>query len=113
VIVAPPSGSRPCCTASTRPPVSPSTPGLGARLRAADGLVLTPTGLIITDTGNNRVRFLAFDSDSTVSTLLGDGQPGAGLGKDTEVVFPRGAAAVSDGYVVTDCMNHRVLWFGA
>ena len=89
-----------------------SGPGADARLRAADGLILTPTGLIITDTGNNRVRLLAFDADRTVSTLLGNGQPGAGVGADAQVVFPRGAAAVSDGYVVTDCMNHRVLWFG-
>jgi sugar lactone lactonase YvrE len=88
-----------------------SGPGVKARLRAADGLLLTPTGLIITDTGNNRVRFLAFDDDYTVSTLLGTGQPGSGIGPDTEVVFPRGVAAVSDGYVVTDCLNHRVLWF--
>jgi sugar lactone lactonase YvrE len=86
-------------------------PGAHARLRAADGLVLTDTGLIVTDTGNNRVRFVAFDDDNTVSTLLGTGQPGDGVGADTELVFPRGAAAVSDGYVVTDCLNHRVLWF--
>ncbi len=84
-------------------------PGVNARLRAADGLVLTDTGLIVTDTGNNRVRFVAFDDDNTVTTLLGTGQPGNGA--DTEVFFPRGAAAVSDGYVVTDCLNHRVLWF--
>ncbi|MEO8901036.1 MAG: N,N-dimethylformamidase beta subunit family domain-containing protein, partial [Polyangiaceae bacterium] len=82
-----------------------------ARMRAADGLVYTPGGLIITDTGNNRVKFMAFDEAYTVSTLLGSGQPGSGVGKDTEVMFPRGAAAVSDGYVVTDCLNHRILWF--
>jgi streptogramin lyase len=86
-------------------------PGVLARLRAADGLLYTPSGLIITDTGNNRVRFMAFDDANTVSTLLGSGQPGSGVGKHTEVVFPRGVAAVSDGYVVTDCLNHRVLWF--
>ena len=54
---------------------------------------------------------MAFDDAYTVSTLLGSGQPGSGVGNCTEVFFPRGVAAVSDGYVVTDCLNHRVLWF--
>jgi sugar lactone lactonase YvrE len=90
-----------------------SGPGTTARLRAADGLALTPSGLIVTDTGNNRVRFVAFDAENTVSTLVGSGQVSAdvGTGKTTDVVFPRGVCAFDGGYALSDCLNHRVLWF--
>ncbi len=90
-------------------------PGALAQLRPAEGLCLTPSGLVFSDTGNNRMRRLAFDQQNTVSTLLGTGQAGAGsgLGADTRVVLPRGLTAFNGGYAVADSANHRILWFSA
>jgi DNA-binding beta-propeller fold protein YncE len=90
-------------------------PGATAQLRPVDGLVFTPQGLVVSDTGNNRMRFVAFDPQNTVSNLLGNGQAGAGVGDgiDSQVVLPRGVAAFNGGYVVADSMNHRILWFSA
>ena len=92
-----------------------SGPGAQALLRPVEGLALTPTGLVVTDTGNNRVRFVAFDRDFTVSTLLGTGQTSAAIGSgvDTDVVFPRGVVAYNGGFALTDCLNHRIVWFSA
>jgi len=88
-------------------------PGLQAALRPADGLVLTEDGLVFTDTGNNRVRALLFDAQHSVVTLLGNGRGGGevGEGSTNELCLPRAIAAVSDGYVVADTMNHRILHF--
>jgi sugar lactone lactonase YvrE len=90
-------------------------PGKNAALRAADGICLTPSGLLFADTGNNRVRALAFDEQSTVSTVLGDGEPGTsvGLGSETELYLPRGLTPFNGGYAVADAANHRILWFSA
>lgn len=88
-------------------------PGARAALRPADGLILTQDGLVFTDTGNNRVRALVLDEQNTVVTLLGNGRGGdaVGDGSVTELCLPRAIAAVSDGYVVADTMNHRILHF--
>ncbi|MEO8901137.1 MAG: hypothetical protein ABI488_05640 [Polyangiaceae bacterium] len=88
-----------------------SGPGASALLRAADGLLYTPTGLVVTDTGNNRIRFVAFDDDYTVRSLLGTGQNGAG--STTDIIFPRGVCAHRDGFAVTDCLNNRVIGVSA
>ncbi len=89
--------------------------GADALLRAADGLLYTPNGLVVTDTGNNRIRFIAFDDDFTVSSLLGTGQYGSGIGtgSTTDILFPRGVCAYNDGYAITDSLNNRVIWFSA
>jgi DNA-binding beta-propeller fold protein YncE len=88
-------------------------PGRSATLRPADGLLVTPDGLIFSDVANNRVRRVAFDAAHTVSTLIGTGRGGslAGAGPETEVNLPRGLARVSDGYVLADSANHRILQF--
>ncbi len=92
-----------------------SGPGAKALLRPADGLLYTPTGLVVTDTGNHRIRFVAFDDDYTVTSLLGNGQSGTGVGtgSSTNILFPRGVCAHKDGFAVTDCLNNRVLWCSA
>lgn len=88
-------------------------PGAEAALRPADGLLLTPDGLVFTDTGNNRVRTVLLDEQRTVLTLVGSGRNGdaIGAGHETELSLPRALAAVSDGYVVADTANHRILHF--
>ncbi|HEY3254309.1 MAG TPA: hypothetical protein VGJ91_10185, partial [Polyangiaceae bacterium] len=87
-------------------------PGAEAALRPADGLIFTPDGLVFTDTGNNRVRALLLDAHKNVVTLLGTGRGGDHVGDgNTELCLPRSVAAVSDGYVVADTMNHRILHF--
>jgi len=88
-------------------------PGADAGLRPADGLILTGDGLIFTDTGNNRVRALMLGGKNNVVTLLGNGHGGdrVGMGFETELSIPRSVAAVSDGYVVADTCNHRLLHF--
>ncbi|HYP76291.1 MAG TPA: N,N-dimethylformamidase beta subunit family domain-containing protein [Polyangiaceae bacterium] len=88
-------------------------PGAQAALRPADGLILTSDGLVFTDTGNNRVRALSLDAHNGVVTLLGTGRGGDGVGEGagTELCLPRSIAAVADGYVVADTMNHRILHF--
>ncbi len=90
-----------------------SGPGATAALRPADGLCLTPVGLVFSDTGNNRVRALLFDEQNTVSTLLGSGHAGAGAGSgaETQVVLPRGLTPFNGGYCLADSANHRILWF--
>jgi len=90
-------------------------PGKTAALRAADGICLTPSGLLFADTGNNRVRALAFDEHSTISTVIGDGEPGTsvGVGSETELYLPRGLTPFNGGYAVADAANHRILWFSA
>ncbi len=92
-----------------------SGPGVNALLRPCDGLLYTPTGLVVTDTGNNRVRFVAFDADYTVTSLLGTGQSGTGIGtgSTTDIIFPRGVCAHKDGFAVTDSLNNRVIWCSA
>ncbi|MEP7050497.1 MAG: N,N-dimethylformamidase beta subunit family domain-containing protein, partial [Pseudomonadota bacterium] len=89
-----------------------SGPGAKAALRAADGLLYTPSGLVVTDTGNNRVRFVAFDDDYTVTSLLGTGKSGSGIGtgSTTDILFPRGVCAYQDGFALTDSLNNRVIW---
>jgi sugar lactone lactonase YvrE len=89
--------------------------GADAALRPADGLCVTANGLVFSDTGNNRMRGMAFDEQSTVSTVLGSGEAGAGSGAGaaTQVVLPRGLTAFNGGYAVADSANHRILWFSA
>jgi hypothetical protein len=85
-------------------------PGAEAALRPEGGLLLTGEGLVFTDTANNRVRSVALDATHTVRTLLGSGRGGNAVGAETELSLPRAIAAVSDGYVVADTGNHRILY---
>jgi len=88
-------------------------PGEQAALRPGDGLVVTANGLLFADTANNRVRALAFDQEHTVSTVLGTGRggPGVGFGSETELSLPRGLCAVGAGFAVADSANHRIVYF--
>ena len=92
-----------------------SGPGANALLRPADGLLYTPKGLVVTDTGNHRIRFVAFDDDYTVTSLVGSGRAGSdvGTGSTTDILFPRGVCAYKDGFAVTDSLNNRVIWCSA
>ena len=83
-------------------------PGAQAALRPADGLLLTPDGVVFTDTANNRVRFVEFREPHDVITLFGTGRAG---NAESELNLPRAIAAVADGYVVADTANHRILHF--
>ncbi len=86
-------------------------PGATARLRPADGLVVDGDSLIVSDSANYKVRRIALSDDHTVTTLVGDGRAGEGLGTGatTHVVNPRGIAVTSSGYVIADSGNNRVL----
>lgn len=88
-------------------------PGERAALRPGDGLVWTANGLLFADTANNRVRALAFDAQHTVSTVLGTGRggQGVGFGSQTELSVPRGLCAFGAGFAVADSANHRIVYF--
>ncbi len=88
-------------------------PGAEAALRPGDGLVVTPRGLLFSDTANNRVRSLAFDEQHTVATVLGTGRGGSGVGSgaQTELALPRGLTTLGHGFAVADSANHRILQF--
>jgi sugar lactone lactonase YvrE len=85
--------------------------GSDASLRPSEGLVLTEDALLFSDTANNRVRAMSLDDSFTVTNVLGTGRGGSGVGAETEteLCLPRGLAAVGDGYVVADCLNHRLI----
>lgn len=88
-------------------------PGAQAALRPGDGLVVTPNGLLFSDTANNRVRSLAFDDQYTVATALGTGRSGPGIGDGTiaELSLPRGLCAAGQGFALADSANHRIVQF--
>jgi len=88
-------------------------PGAQAALRPADGLLLTPDGLVFTDTANNRIRSVEFKEPHNVITLLGGarGDNAPGGGRESDLNLPRAIASVADGYVVADTANHRLLHF--
>jgi hypothetical protein len=88
-------------------------PGTMARLNAGAALGLDPVGnrLILADASNNRVRALALDGSSTVSTLAGNGVAASidGYGAQASHRSPLGAAAGLGGAVlVTDGGSHVV-----
>ena len=88
-------------------------PGATARLRPLEGLAVDADGLVFSDTGNNRVRRMAFDSAHTITTLLGGDTNGSASGdtRTTQLVLPRGLTAYQGGYVVADSGNQRVVWW--
>jgi streptogramin lyase len=84
--------------------------GAHAAFHAPSGLALTPVGrLVIADTGNNAIRLVSVDG--LVTTIAGDGTPGAGDGFGTAARFngPIGVAAGADGSIyVADTYNDRI-----
>jgi len=106
-----PNGER--TVLANRAPGDHSSPGAQTLLRPADGLILTPEGLLFTDTANNRLRAVQLGEHHAVVTLLGNGHGGGAVGDGAEIQLslPRSVATVADGYVVADTMNHRILHF--
>ena len=84
-----------------------------AQLNGPEGVFADTAGNVyVTDTGNHRIRVIAA-SDSTISTLAGDGTPGfAGDGDlptNAHFAFPRATIADSAGNLyVADRFNQRV-----
>lgn len=72
-------------------------------------IALAPDGsLFVADTGNHAVRRVA--SDGVVTTIAGDGLPGAGEGAAARLNGPVGVAVSPDGRVfVADTYNDRIV----
>lgn len=71
-------------------------------------LSTTPDGgLLVTDTGNHRVMYLAPSAENWSVVAGGRGN---GSGTD-QLCFPKAAVASTDGIIVADTNNHRVLEF--
>ena len=85
--------------------------GEDARMRPGDGVALLGDRLVFADSNNHRVRSLALNT-RRVTTLVGDGRAGAGVGTGatTHVVVPRGVTLYRDGLALADSANHRVLY---
>jgi hypothetical protein len=86
--------------------------GERARFRPGDGLAAIGDRLIVGDANNHRVRSVALVGDREVTTLVGDGRVGVGIGAGatTQLALPRGVARYRDGVAIVDAANHRVLY---
>lgn len=86
--------------------------GDDARLRPGDGLAVLGERFVVGDANNHRVRSVALGGDRTVTTLVGTGRVGLGLGDGghTQLSLPRGVARYRDGVAIVDAANHRVLY---
>jgi sugar lactone lactonase YvrE len=83
-------------------------PGAFARFNSPQGIVFARGGLVIADSGNHRIRFVALNG--TVTTLAGS-TAGANDGAGTAAQFnaPAGLAADDAGNIfVADLLNNRV-----
>jgi sugar lactone lactonase YvrE len=88
-------------------------PGFGthARLRPAEGLVVSHGALIVADTQNYKVRRISVSPEHTVTTLAGNGMGGQalGTGATANIENPRGIAVTAQGYAVADSGNDRIV----
>jgi DNA-binding beta-propeller fold protein YncE len=84
-------------------------PGARAHFDTPSHLALGPDGaLYVADTGNHAIRRVA--PDGVVTTIAGDGTPGAGEGTAARLNGPVGVAASADGRVlVADTYNDRIV----
>ena len=84
-------------------------PGALARFATPSHIALGPDGaLFVADTGNHAVRRVA--PDGAVTTIAGDGSPGAGEGPAARLNGPVGVAVSADGRVfVADTYNDRIV----
>jgi hypothetical protein len=86
-------------------------PATAASLTLPEGVAVTPGGgILIADTGNERVREVA--PDGTITTRVGIGTLGfAGDGGDpalAQLSHPRVAVPFGTGLLVADAFNHRI-----
>lgn len=83
-----------------------------AKLNYPQGLALDAAGRIyIADTFNQRIRRI--DTDGTITTVAGNGEPGFGgdgdLAAKAQLFYPKGIAVDSEGnLIIADCFNSRV-----
>ena len=84
-------------------------PGSSARFDTPSHVAMAPDGaLLVADTGNHAIRRVA--PDGHVTTIAGDGTPGAGEGPTARLNGPVGVAVSDDGRVyVADTYNDRIL----
>lgn len=73
-----------------------------ARLRPADGIALDGDRLVFTDSANHKLRQLDLRT-GYVTTIAGSGVSAHDL------QMPRGVLVTSDGYIVADTGNHRIV----
>lgn len=85
-------------------------PGSTARFNGPDGIALAPSGdLFVADADNHRIRKVA--PDGTVSTVAGDGRPGArdGPAPTAQFLYPTGVAVDRAGTLyVADRGGHTI-----
>jgi sugar lactone lactonase YvrE len=81
-------------------------------LRPGDGIAVLGGNLIFSDAYNHRIRMVSIAAMGNVSTLVGDGRVGGGVGTGatTHVALPRGIARFRDGIAVADSASHRVIF---
>lgn len=86
-------------------------PAADARVNPGDGVALLGRRVVFADSLNHRLRALSLD-DHAVTTLVGDGRRGAGVGAGatTQLAVPRGVTAYREGLALADAANHRVLY---
>ncbi|MHB8418308.1 MAG: N,N-dimethylformamidase beta subunit family domain-containing protein [Myxococcales bacterium] len=87
-------------------------PGLSAQLDWPVGVAIAQGGgLVVADTGGNRIRLVAPDTAHTVTTLAGNGLPGEidGPGSSAEFRWPVAPVVGPDGTIyVADSDNHVI-----
>jgi hypothetical protein len=88
-------------------------PASSAALRTNDGIFLLGNWLHFSDTTNARVRTIDLTNPNPqVTTQVGDGRFGAGLGTgaQTRLNLPRGLTPWKSGFAIADSWNHRILY---
>ncbi|MDY7232493.1 N,N-dimethylformamidase beta subunit family domain-containing protein [Hyalangium rubrum] len=87
-------------------------PASQALFNGPTGLASTPNGdIVVADTNNNRIRFIANNPERTVTTLAGNGESGGRDGAGATAMFrrPTGVAVGPDGAIyVADSDNHCI-----
>jgi hypothetical protein len=88
-------------------------PAIHAKLQGPMGIAIRNSQLIISDTGNHRIRMV--DASGVITTIAGNGLTGyvgdARDARQTELWLPRGIAVpeYGDAIYVCDAGNHRVI----